>query len=88
MHFAARLSVAVTGIDATFPATLCRALQQYGLPAKHSFDEAAIAFLQSDKKRRGQTLDFILLQAPGKAVIKALPLEFVADQLRLFAHES
>ncbi len=89
MHFAAQLSVAVVGLDAAFPQKVCTILAQYGLPAKHSFDaEAAIALLQSDKKRRGRTIDFILLEAPGKALIKALPIDFVASQLRLFAHES
>ena len=89
MHFAAQLSVQVAGLEACFPAELCAVLKKYNLPTRHSFHaEEAIALLLSDKKRRGETLDFILLEAPGKAIIKALPVEFVAAQLQQFAHEN
>ncbi len=89
MHFAAQLSVKVAGLDAAFPAQLCAVLEKYSLPARHPFNAAqAIELLQSDKKRSAQTLDFILLEAPGKAIVKALPVAFVAAQLQSFAHES
>ncbi|MBX9448270.1 MAG: 3-dehydroquinate synthase [Taibaiella sp.] len=72
MVVAAYLSQAITGFDGVH--SLISVLKRYGLPVQYKFDtDEVIGIMGSDKKRKGRTIDFVLLEKIGKA--KIVPLE-------------
>jgi len=61
-------------------------LQQYNLPVKFQFDvDQVLHLLRLDKKRNEDNIDFILLEAPGKAVIRPLSFDQIREALQIFA---
>lgn len=71
MVFAARLSERETGFKQT--GSMISLLERYRLPVQFDLDQDNIlSALMTDKKRNGDTIDFILLAEIGKAVIKPL----------------
>ena len=82
MGVACNISEQVTGFKDT--ARVISLLKKYGLPPQFDFDkEEAIRILKSDKKKNNQSIDYILLNKIGKAVI--VPLSF--DQIQTFINE-
>jgi len=64
-------------------------LQQYHLPQELKFDVSKVMqILKHDKKRNNETVDFILLQSIGEAVIVSLSFEAITSALQTFADES
>lgn len=84
MVVAAYLSQAITGFDGID--SLVSVMKQYGLPVQYKFKTSeVIKVMESDKKRKGKTIDFVLLEKIGKA--KIVPLELsqisrVLNQIR------
>ncbi|MCC6185950.1 MAG: 3-dehydroquinate synthase [Chitinophagaceae bacterium] len=63
-------------------------LQQFQLPTTIHFEiEAVMSTLKMDKKRKGDSIDFILLSQIGEAVIYPLTFPAIAQALQVFAHE-
>ena len=57
-------------------------LEKYGLPTFAQFDkDKAISILKMDKKRNKESIDFILLEKIGKAVIQPIPIEQLYQNL-------
>ncbi len=80
MVYAAHLSAQITG----FPQSpeLILLLEQYGLPTHAAFNKTkAINNLMMDKKRQQDTLQFILLERIGKAVIHPVAVASLAESI-------
>ncbi|PQJ12926.1 3-dehydroquinate synthase [Flavipsychrobacter stenotrophus] len=78
MVIAATLSEQVTGLDPKTTGTLKEMLTRYGLPTEMAIDAPeAMKLLKMDKKRKQNTIDYILLKAPGTAVIMPLPFDLI-----------
>ncbi len=76
MVMAGRLSVKLGMISSVKTDSLEELITAAGLPVKMDVDPSAIAeVMHSDKKRRGNMLQFILLEDIGKAVIKSIPVK-------------
>ncbi len=75
MAVAARLSVARGRLDAAACRRLLDLIRAYGLPVKIDGDRRALMdALARDKKRQGDRIHFVLLEALGRAVVEAVPL--------------
>ncbi|HYW94748.1 MAG TPA: 3-dehydroquinate synthase [Bacteroidales bacterium] len=75
MILAGRLSVNLGMISSGKVSGLEKLIAEAGLPVEMDFDITEIAeIMRSDKKRRGDDLQFILLEDLGKAVVKSIPL--------------
>ncbi len=62
--------------------------KQYGLPTQLSFDvDKVMEVLTMDKKRNADSIDFILLDKPGKGCIQTISFTQVKKALDQFAHE-
>lgn len=60
-------------------------LANYQLPSSYAIDvDKVTAALSMDKKRNGNTIDFVLLHTIGKAYIKALTMEEIKEGLSVF----
>jgi len=82
MVIAAIISRQVTGLDKTFVADLKRLLSQYHLPVRLNIDgKKAMQLLKMDKKRVNDTIDYILLEKKGQAVVRALPFDMIENAL-------
>lgn len=82
MVLASRLSVnlgMLRAADATFIEEL---ISSAGLPVERSIDpEKIYANIRKDKKKSGEMINFILLDGPGKAVVKPIPLDELKPML-------
>lgn len=88
MMVAARLSEQLTGLPSQVTASLQRLLRQYELPTSYLFNpDEVMRTLSADKKRRGDLIDFILLERVGKAVIRPVALDDIHRILELYLHE-
>ncbi|RYZ50072.1 MAG: 3-dehydroquinate synthase [Sphingobacteriales bacterium] len=88
MLFACRLSEKYTGLDKDFSQRLRVVLEGAGLPLSLNFDAADIfSVLKMDKKKSGDSIDFILLEQPGNAVVRNIPLDTVYNELIAYVHE-
>ena len=57
-------------------------LKQYGLPPQFDFDlQATMKVLQNDKKKAGDSVNFILLETIGKAVIRPISFNALSEYL-------
>lgn len=75
-----------TGLDLGIRVQIVQTLQHYGLPVKLRFDiDKVVQTLRLDKKRNNDTIDFILLEAVGKPVIKSLSFSEIREALQIFA---
>ena len=85
MMVAARLSQRYGALADADVARLMRLLQAYGLPTSIDAEKDAVReALRKDKKRYGEHIKFVLLEAIGKAVIQEVSLqelEQVVEQL-------
>jgi len=82
MVIACMLSEDVMGLDKGVTVQLKELLNRYGLPVRHDIDvKQAMDILKMDKKRVNETIDYILLEEVGKAVIKPLPFSVIEHTL-------
>ncbi len=82
MVIAATLSEQITGLTPGITLMLKDLLQQYDLPVNYKIDTAqAMHLLKMDKKRHNDTIDFILLEDIGQAVIKPLSLDIIENAI-------
>ena len=78
MIVATTLSEWETGLSHDVTTILRHILSKYGLPAALAIDVPQVMnLLKMDKKRKRDMIDYILLAAPGKAVIMPLPFETI-----------
>ncbi len=82
MAFAARLSVHRGHLAETDADRLTSLLERFHLPTRIAADPAAVLdALRRDKKRRDETVHFVLLDRIGHAVIDPIPIEAIASML-------
>lgn len=82
MVVACKLSTILVQLPSTFIHILEKILQQYQLPITYAFDPIVISkTLKLDKKRQQETIDFILLEAVGKATIRKVNIEQLTQNL-------
>ncbi len=86
MVIATMLSVSITGINASAIDDLKSLLAKYHLPVRMDIDaKKAMDILRMDKKRSGDTIDYILLQEIGKGIVKPLPFAVIEQALNTYA---
>ena len=79
MVIASRLSQQETGLQMAFTDRLKQVLERYGLRVTYPYEaDKALEILKMDKKRAGNKIDYILLEAPGKAIIRPLNLDIIS----------
>ena len=78
MVIACMISEQVTGLDSKVSQHLRQLLSLYHLPVKMKIDaKRAMDLLRRDKKRKGDKIDYILLQQTGQAVTRSLPFDII-----------
>lgn len=81
MVYASHLSQHITGLKNALP--VIDMLEQYGLPTHLSFDfDKVFEVLKMDKKRERDTMNFVLLEKVGKAVVKPIQLDLLQTILQ------
>ena len=80
MVYAAHLSQENTGFKQVLP--IINLLEQYGLPTHIKFDPAQVfSVLKMDKKREHDTMNFVLLEKVGRAVVSPIKLDLLKSIL-------
>jgi 3-dehydroquinate synthase len=80
MAIACKLSEHVTGLDAAITQRLEQLLLRYGLPINISLDATRVMeILKADKKRKDDSIDYILLKNAGEAIIQPLSLQAIEN---------
>jgi 3-dehydroquinate synthase len=83
MVMACRLSEQLTGFRHTI--RVMRLLEQYGLPLGLDVDKKEVfEILKMDKKRERTSINYVLLDEIGKAVIRNLPLEKLESMINSY----
>ncbi|MBL7713278.1 MAG: 3-dehydroquinate synthase [Chitinophagaceae bacterium] len=81
-------SEAILGVSRELRPQLVSILEQYGLQSRLRIDvEKVIDAVKRDKKRKEGTIDFILLQEAGKAIVEPVTFDQVRSALQIFADE-
>jgi 3-dehydroquinate synthase len=89
MVIASIISTGETGLDMTAVDRLKTVLDQYHLPVRIKIDaEKAMQLLQMDKKRVNNTIDYILLERIGKAVVRPLPFDVIKKALARYESDN
>ncbi|MFH0755839.1 MAG: 3-dehydroquinate synthase [Bacteroidota bacterium] len=84
MVMAARLSVKLGMLEEKDATLLEELLSTAGLPVQMALDpEVIFSNIRKDKKKSGQTIQFILLEGLGNAVVRAMPF----DELKTMMHD-
>ncbi len=82
MVIACMISIQVAGLDKTALDRLKKLLTLYHLPLRFNIDaKKAMDLLKMDKKRIDDTIDYIVLEKVGKAVIHSLPFDVIEKAL-------
>lgn len=82
MRVALKLSQQHCGLGEESGAQLLQLLHQYALPSSIEYDtEAVMQLLLTDKKRRDDGIEYVLLEKPGVAVTKVLQAGDIAAAL-------
>jgi len=83
MVMAAHLSQRLGGVDAAFVARLTRLVERAGLPVVGPAlgAERYLELMRIDKKSEGGEIRFVVLDAPGSAVVRAAPDAVVREVL-------
>ena len=82
MVIAASLSEQLSYTGAGTTERLKEILQQYSLPVTYPFDVTkAVSLLKMDKKRKGDTIDYILLNGIGSASIHPISFDMIAHTM-------
>jgi 3-dehydroquinate synthase len=85
MLIACTISEEVSGLNKNVTSELEKLLIQYHLPVHLNIDvEKTMELLRMDKKRSDDTIDYILLEQTGKAVIRPLPLTIIEKALHTY----
>jgi 3-dehydroquinate synthase len=85
MLIACEISTAVNGLNPNTSWQLLLTLTQYNLPAQIPISVPNImSILRSDKKRNKNTIDYIVLTAPGDATIKPLAFNVIENALNTY----
>jgi 3-dehydroquinate synthase len=88
MIIASMISAHVTGIDKGVTEDLKKLLSKYHLPVRINIDtKKVMEILRMDKKRRGDMIDFILLERIGKGVIHPLHFDVIEQAISSYAGE-
>jgi 3-dehydroquinate synthase len=75
-----------TNLSTTVRMQIIQTLQHYGLPVKLRFDiDKVVQTLRLDKKRNNDAIDFVLLEALGKPIVKSLTFTEIREALQIFA---
>jgi 3-dehydroquinate synthase len=83
MVVACGISAHVSGLDPTVAGQLKALLQQYGLPAGRALNaDRVMEVLINDKKRKGDDIDYIVLEKIGRAAVMPLPLSLIDREIR------
>jgi 3-dehydroquinate synthase len=78
MVIAAMLSEKISGLKPTDTHKLKELLELYNLPVHQKVNTyKAMEILKMDKKRNNENVDYIVLEAIGKAAIRSLPLTII-----------
>ncbi len=78
MMYAVKLSAATNGLEETSIQIMEKAFTQYQLPTQAMIDWRKIApLIQLDKKRKGETIRFIVLEEIGKGKVQEISLETI-----------
>ena len=86
MVIACMVSEHVAGLDKDVTAKLKNLLQQYHLPISFSINPVkAMELLRMDKKRKDDTVDYIVLQKIGLAAVQSLPFAVIENALTDYA---
>ena len=82
MIMAARLSVNLGMLDASAASLLEELVAAAGLPVEYSLDpETIFGNIRKDKKKSGDQIHFVLLDGPGNAVVRTIPLSELKPML-------
>ncbi|WP_118952245.1 3-dehydroquinate synthase [Taibaiella helva] len=80
MAFAAKISEACTGFKET--ERLTTLLERYQLPVQFAFDSRqALHYMMADKKKAGEKISYVLLDAIGSAVVQPLSIDEIRTYL-------
>jgi 3-dehydroquinate synthase len=86
MRVAVKLSEQHTGLPEEAGAQLTQLLEAFGLPTTLEYDDAAVMeLLLTDKKRKDEGIEYVLLEKPGVAVTKILQPEQIKAALNVVA---
>jgi 3-dehydroquinate synthase len=86
MRVAVKLSEQHTGLMKDTSSLLLQLLEKFGLPATIEYDEAAVMeLLITDKKRKDEGIEYVLLEKPGVATSKVLQPEEIRSALSVVA---
>jgi 3-dehydroquinate synthase len=84
MIMAAKISEEINNFDSTSKEKLIKILQQYGLPVALQIDKGQVlSSLKKDKKRAGDSINFVLLNSIGDGIVQKIPftqIESLLDQ--------
>ncbi len=88
MLVASKLSEEISGLAPAETQALGRALQAWHLPVSFRFNvDEVMTQIKMDKKRRDDSIDFIVLEAIGKSRIERIGLDRLRKTLTLFSDE-
>ncbi|MFI5195972.1 MAG: 3-dehydroquinate synthase [Chitinophagales bacterium] len=86
---ASMISTQVTGLDKGVTEELKKLLTKYHLPVRINIDtKKVMEILRMDKKRTGDTIDYILLEKIGKGVVCPLPFAVIEQTLVSYASDN
>jgi 3-dehydroquinate synthetase len=84
MIMAAKISEEINNFDSASKEKLVQILQQYGLPVSLQIDkEQVLSSLKKDKKRAGDSINFVLLNSIGDGIVQKISftqIESLLDQ--------
>ena len=87
MIAACMISEKEAGLDSVVRTKLRHLLKKYDLPTELDFDtKKVMGVLLMDKKRNTDSVDYILLEDIGKAIIKPLSFETIENTLATFSY--
>jgi 3-dehydroquinate synthase len=86
MRVAVKLSEQHVGLNDEIGSQLSQLLEAFGLPTTLAHDEAAVMeLLLTDKKRKDEGIEYVLLEKPGVAITKILQPEEIKRALAVVA---
>ncbi len=76
MHAACKISELINNFDKKYTQQVIDLLQQYDLPVSYPFDkDETWKILVHDKKKAGDSMNFVVLNSIGHASVKSVPLD-------------
>ncbi len=88
MMIACKISEKITGLDPQVTQNLKVLLDRYGLPSCIRLDtEEVMNILRMDKKRRFNSIDFVVLERIGRARIEPIPFTTIREIIAGYQHD-